>query len=184
MWHIILKWYFIIVTITVFSLHVHCTHHLPYGNLAICYWKWPIEIVVSHCSDCDFPWQTVTGCQRVFGAKTNITPSIFIYISLSLSLRRPRLMQGRAGQGLVVSVCATTTTTTTAAVAAAATTAVLWGVVAAFATFWERNYVVVCCFVASQKHTDSLCFGAGWPAGWLQGCKRVQAAGKSEKKLF
>ena len=44
--------------------------------------------------------------------------------------------------------------------------------------------MVVCCFVASQKHTDSLCFGAGWPAGWLQGCKRVQAAGKSEKNCF
>ena len=189
MWHIILKWYFIIVTITVFSLHVHYTHHLPYGNLAICYWKWPIEIVVSHRFTYEWLWFSMANCNRLpegvwsKNKYNSIHIHIYIYISLSLSLRRPRLMQGGARQGLVVSVCATTRTTTTAAVAAA-TTAVLWGVVAAFATFWERNYVVVCCFVASQKHTDSLCCGAGWPAGWLQGCKRAQAAGKSEKKYF
>ena len=49
-------------------------------------------------NDCDFPWQTVTGCQRVFGAKTNITPSIFIYISLSLSPPTPADARGSASR--------------------------------------------------------------------------------------
>ena len=102
MWHIILKWYFIIVTITVFSLHVHYTHHLPYGNLAICYWKWPIEIVVSHCFTYEWLWFSMANCNRlpegVWSKNKYNSIRIHIYISLSLSPPTPADARGSASR--------------------------------------------------------------------------------------